>query len=407
MHCHTLHGSFLYIAKMSKKKKKHSGHYCKICGCRKSNEQFSGNGHAAHVCKECQSLPKEEQADLMRCNEVERAAFKYPMSRQDWELLEKYAKKYKDKESGQFAQSLLDEKSGNSAPEYDDGDEDMDALFSGLYEEEKLPFSEADENIRREAEELLADEMEDFMACEGYIPEGNDLQKINEWVLGETSDANFMSITADETYNRFVQQTLDRILMEWRKAGVEVKTYKESLIVMETERLLLRRLTKQDLDALCRIMGKPEVMYAWEHGFSRSEVRKWINRQLTRYKKDGFGYLVLVLKETGAVIGQAGLMKSEINGSEETELGYILDDACWHKGYATEAAARCLEYAFSCLDLDSVCCSIRPENEASVRVTERLGMERYGSHTVLYNGKDMPHVIYRISKEEYAQSSRR
>lgn len=385
------------------KKKRHSGHYCKICGCRKPNEQFSGKGHTAHICKECQSLPKEEQADMMRCNEVERAAFKYPMSRQDWELLEKYAKKYKDKESWQFAQSLLDEKRGNRVPGHDDGDEDMNAPFPEPYEEEELPFSEADESIRREAEGLLSDELKDFMACEGYIPEVKDLQKIKEWVLVETNDANFAHITADETYDRFVQQTIDRILMEWRKEGVEVKTYKESLIVMETERLSLRRLTRQDLDALCRIMGKPEVMYAWEHGFSRSEVRKWINRQLTRYKKDGSGYLALVLKETGTIIGQAGLMKSEINGSEETEAGYILDDACWHKGYATEAAGRCLEYAFSCLGLDSVCCSIRPENEASVRVAERLGMKRCGSHTVLYNGKDMPHEIYRISKEEYAR----
>ena len=81
---------------MAKKKRKHSGHYCKICGCHKSNESFTGKGHALHICKECQSLPKDEQADRMRCNEVERAAFRFPMRKQDWELLEKYAKKYKD-----------------------------------------------------------------------------------------------------------------------------------------------------------------------------------------------------------------------------------------------------------------------------------------------------------------------
>ena len=79
---------------MVKKKRKHGGHYCKVCGCHKSNESFSGRGHALHICKECQSLPKDEQADMMRCNEVERAAFRFPMRRQDWELLEKYAKKY-------------------------------------------------------------------------------------------------------------------------------------------------------------------------------------------------------------------------------------------------------------------------------------------------------------------------
>ncbi|MFK2015597.1 hypothetical protein ACIXFS_02385 [Bacteroides fragilis] len=78
---------------MAKKKKKHHGHYCRICGNYLPNEKFTGKGHARHICKSCQSLPQEVQADMRRCNEVERAAFKYPMSRQDWELLEKYAKK--------------------------------------------------------------------------------------------------------------------------------------------------------------------------------------------------------------------------------------------------------------------------------------------------------------------------
>ena len=90
---------------MVAKKKKQQGHYCRICSEYKANEQFSGKGHSRHICKECRSLPDDVKADMVRCNEVERAVFKCPMSRQDWELLEKYAKKYKDKESGQFAQA--------------------------------------------------------------------------------------------------------------------------------------------------------------------------------------------------------------------------------------------------------------------------------------------------------------
>lgn len=110
--------------RMVKKKRRHNGHYCKICGCYKSNESFTGKGHARHICKQCQSLPKDEQADMMRCNEVERAAFRFPMRRQDWELLEKYAKKYKDRESGQFAQDMLDMKRGVCVPEDDDEETD-------------------------------------------------------------------------------------------------------------------------------------------------------------------------------------------------------------------------------------------------------------------------------------------
>lgn len=102
---------------MVAKKKKQQGHYCRICSEYKANEQFSGKGHSRHICKECRSLPDDVKADMVRCNEVERAVFKCPMSRQDWELLEKYAKKYKDKESGQFAQDMLDMKRGNQTPD--------------------------------------------------------------------------------------------------------------------------------------------------------------------------------------------------------------------------------------------------------------------------------------------------
>ena len=163
---------------------------------------------------------------------------------------------------------------------------------------------------------------------------------------------------------------------------------------METERLLIRRITRKDMDALLAIMGKPEVMYAWEHGFTKKDVRKWINRQLTRYRKDGFGYFAVILKESGALIGQAGLMNSTLNGNETVELGYILDNTYWHNGYGTEAARACLEYAFGELELKTVCCSIRPENVASIRVVVRLGMTLCDNHTIIYNEKEMPHQIY-------------
>ena len=46
--------------------------------------------------------------------------------------------------------------------------------------------------------------------------------------------------------------------------------------IIETERLLVRKLTNDDFDTLLTIMGKPEVMYAWEHGFSEDDVQDWI-----------------------------------------------------------------------------------------------------------------------------------
>ena len=379
------------------KKKKQQGHYCRICGEYKANEKFSGRGHARHICKEFQSLPEDVKADMVRCNEVERAAFKYPMTCQDWELLERYAKKYKDKESGRFAQDMLDMKRGNHTP--DEDMEEDDALIEGIYEEETIPFAKLDDDIRYQLEELLADNINEFMIHKDYIPEGKELEDINEWVLKETSDTFSIKVIPDTAYDILVEETINRLVKEWEEDGFEIKTYSASLVVMETERLLIRRITRKDLDALLAIMGKPEVMYAWEHGFTQKDVRKWINRQLTRYRKEGFGYFAVILKEGGNLIGQAGLMKSTINGNEAVELGYILDNAYWHNGYGIEAARACLEYAFEELGLKTVCCSIRPENVASIRVAERLGMTLCGSHTVIYNEKEMPHLIYELKTE--------
>ncbi len=168
--------------------------------------------------------------------------------------------------------------------------------------------------------------------------------------------------------------------------------------IQETKRLAIRKLTHNDLEALFAIMSKPEVMYAWEHGFSEEDVRTWIDRQLVRYTNDGIGYFAVVLKESGQLIGQAGLMETTMNGKGVVELGYIFDDSYWHNGYATEVAESLIAYAFEKLELPAVYCSIRPENKASIRVAERLGMKPCGSHIVVYRGKEMPHNIYRLGK---------
>ena len=293
---------------MVKKKRKHGGHYCKVCGCHKSNESFSGRGHALHICKECQSLPKDEQADMMRCNEVERAAFRFPMRRQDWELLEKYAKKYKDRESGKFAQEMLDMKRGVFVPEEDD--EEADEWNNDIFQVAETPFSELEEDTRTAMEELLEDNINEYMIHKDYIPEGKDLQDIADWVLKETNDTFYLKAVPDDAYRRLVDDTVRKMVKEWKDDGLEIKTYAESLTIMETERLVIRKITRKDTGALLALMGKSEVMYAWEHGFDKKEVRQWVNRQFSRYRKDGYGYFALVLKDGGKLIGQAGLMKS-------------------------------------------------------------------------------------------------
>jgi hypothetical protein len=119
-------------------KKKLPGHYCWICGERKSNESFSGKGHAKHVCKECDALPLERKNELQALDRLANVAMKYPRTRQDWDLLEKYAKNNKYPEARDFACALL----GQDKPEaISEGSED----YIPMEDVDLLPFSDLDD----------------------------------------------------------------------------------------------------------------------------------------------------------------------------------------------------------------------------------------------------------------------
>ena len=169
-------------------------------------------------------------------------------------------------------------------------------------------------------------------------------------------------------------------------------------MILETKRLLLRELKKSDFAALCRTLQDRDAMYAYEHAFSDEEVHQWLARQMRRYREDGFGLWAVILRETGDFIGQCGLTKQPVDNTQVTEIGYLLQRDHWHNGYATEAALVCKDYAFSVLGEQEVYSIIRPENTASIRVAERLGMTCRKTIVKHYYGMDMPHAVYRAPR---------
>ncbi len=165
-------------------------------------------------------------------------------------------------------------------------------------------------------------------------------------------------------------------------------------MILETERLYLRRLTQDDFDNLCRTLQDEQAMYAYEGAFSDAEVQEWLDRQLARYETYGFGLWAVILKETGEFVGQCGLTMQPWKGREVLEIGYLLEREHWHKGYCTEAAKACKEYAFTVLGAEEVCSIIRDTNTASQNVAIRNGMTAVDTHTKHYKGVDMPHLRF-------------
>lgn len=171
-------------------------------------------------------------------------------------------------------------------------------------------------------------------------------------------------------------------------------------MIIETERLILRKMDNGDYSALCKILQDEDVMYAYEHAFSDDEVDEWLKKQLLRYETDGIGLWAVVLKENGEVIGQCGLTKQLWWGENVVEVGYLFRKDFWHKGYATEAAVACKDYAFNHLGEKRVYSIIRDLNLPSRRVALRNGMKVCGVQVKHYYGIDMPHLIYCVSNED-------
>ena len=171
-------------------------------------------------------------------------------------------------------------------------------------------------------------------------------------------------------------------------------------LILETERLQLREMVQSDFPLLCRHLQDAEVMYAWEHAFSDTEVQEGIDKQLNSYKNNGFGIWAVILKENGELIGHCGLSMQPCVDKEVLEIGYIFQKKYWHKGYATEAAVACREYAFNTLNADEVFSIIRDTNIASQNVAKRNGMSIREIFVKHYYGIDMPHYVFSVKKGE-------
>lgn len=176
--------------------------------------------------------------------------------------------------------------------------------------------------------------------------------------------------------------------------------------VLETERLVLRRLCREDQASLNKMLQDPEVMYAYAHAFTDQEAREWLERQLERYRQYGFGLWAVILKETGEFIGQCGLTMQECEGKQVLEVGYLFCKEFWHQGYASEAARACRDHAFEILKAEEVYSVIRDNNTASQNVAKRNGMKIAGSFVKFYYGIHMPHYLFRITREEYEAMER-
>ena len=147
--------------------------------------------------------------------------------------------------------------------------------------------------------------------------------------------------------------------------------------VLETNRLVLRRLALADAADLYRIYSDPETMkFMGKAPDSVEEERDHIRSHIAHhYEKYGVGLWATVLKENNRFIGRCGLMRKQIEGVEEVEIAYLLDREYWGKGLATEAAEAILKHGYDKYGFKRIVAVIHPQNVASTRVVEKIEMK--------------------------------
>jgi len=145
-------------------------------------------------------------------------------------------------------------------------------------------------------------------------------------------------------------------------------------VILETSRLILREFVSDDLDALAAVISDRETMRYYPVAFDRAAVEEWIERNRRRYQADGFGLWAMVLKSSGELIGDCGLMRQSVDEASEVEIGYHARRDLWGQGFATEAARACRDFGFAHLPVNRLISLIRPENMQSRRVAEKNGM---------------------------------
>ena len=173
--------------------------------------------------------------------------------------------------------------------------------------------------------------------------------------------------------------------------------------MLETERLLLRRWKDSDREPFAKLNANPRVMEFLPGCLTRKESDQMVDRIESNFENYGFGLFAAELKETAAFIGFIGLHTATFQAhfTPCVEIGWRIAAPYWGKGLAPEGSRAVIQFAFERLKLESLVSFTAPENVASRRLMEKLGMTHDPKddfdHPKLPVGHRLRrHVLYRL-----------
>ena len=147
------------------------------------------------------------------------------------------------------------------------------------------------------------------------------------------------------------------------------------MIVLETDRLVLRRLTLNDAPFIVELLNEPSFLrFIGDRGVRDLQTARQylLKGPVASYEKHGFGLNLVFLKESGDPIGICGLLKRDT--LPDPDLGFAFLPAHWRKGYAAESAAAILTHGRRAFGLERIVAITSPDNVASIGVLEKIGL---------------------------------
>ena len=148
--------------------------------------------------------------------------------------------------------------------------------------------------------------------------------------------------------------------------------------MIETERLYLREMTEGDFEALRRVLGDGDIMHHYPYIFDEERIRRWIARNMERYRIFGFGLWAVCRKDTAEVIGDCGLTMQVIDGQICPEIGYHIRADQQRQGFAAEAARAVRDWTFAHTPFRVIYSYMNADNRPSRRTAMSCGCKFEG-----------------------------
>jgi ribosomal-protein-alanine N-acetyltransferase len=148
------------------------------------------------------------------------------------------------------------------------------------------------------------------------------------------------------------------------------------MVILETERLSLRKLSERDAEFILELLNEPSFLRNIGDKGVRNNVdaiQYILAGPIHNYQRYGFGQWLVELKDSGVPIGMCGLTKKD--ALPDADIGFAFLPRYWSKGYAVEAALAVMAYSSRDLGLRRIVAVVNPDNKGSIRVLEKIGLK--------------------------------